>query len=360
MPRGILQNVSVKGIACAVPETIVETKASNDIFGEENVSKFIKMTGVEQRHVSSKKQTSSDLSFVAAKQLINLLGWEPNSIDGIIFVTQTPDYVAPATACVLHARLGLKKDCIAFDVNLGCSGYVYGLYIAGSLMQTGDTKRILFLAGDTSTKSISPFDKSSFMLFGDSGSATALERGDKSCIPYWYRTDGSGYKAIITPSGAFRNLDGSHTRRQFGEGIIRSDYELYMNGADVFNFTISEVPEMLKEFIAYHNISEKHYDLFAPHQANLFMLKHIAKKVKIPMNKLGVSMDRYGNTSVTSIPLTLCDFYGGKQTGRKQILASGFGIGLSWGTAYFDVMAENCLPIITTDDYFEDGGIQVD
>lgn len=357
MPKGILQNVSVSGISCAVPENIVKTVESNDVFGAENVSKFIKMTGVEQRHVSSEKQTSSDLSFVAAKKLIDHLGWEPDSIDGIIFITQTPDYGCPATACVLHARLGLKKDCIAFDVNLGCSGYVYGLYIAGSLMQTGDTKRILLLAGDTSTKGVSPLDKSTCMLFGDSGSATALEREDESRIPYWYRTDGTGYKAIICPYGAYRNPVGSRTRRDYGEGIIRSDYELYMNGADVFNFTISEVPDMLKEFIAEHNISENDYDLFAPHQANLFMLKHIAKKVKIPMDKLAVSMDRYGNTSVTSIPLTICDFYGGKQTGKKQILAAGFGIGLSWGVTLFDVMAENCLPIVTTSDYFEDGGI---
>lgn len=360
MPKGVLRNIAVRGIACAVPKTIVKTSDSNELFGEESVSKFVKMTGVEQRHIASEKQTASDLAFVAAQGLINHLKWDIDSIDGLIFVTQSPDYTAPATACVLHGRLGLKKNCVAFDVNLGCSGFVYGVYIAGSIMQTGDTKRVLFLGGDTSTKGISPLDKSAAMLFGDSGFATALEYDATSSIPYWYHTDGTGYKAIISPTGACRNPKGSRERREFGEGIIRSDYDLYMNGAEVFDFTITEVPAMLKDFMAEHNIADSDYDLFAPHQANVFMLKHIAKKAKISLDKLGVSMDRYGNTSVTSIPLTICDAYGGKEKGNKKILAPGFGIGLSWGTNYFNVLAENCLPIIETDDYFEDGGIVVD
>ncbi|GGH64364.1 3-oxoacyl-ACP synthase [Paenibacillus silvae] len=360
MPKGILKNVAVRGVACAVPKTIVEASKSNDIFGEENVSKFVKMTGVRQRHVASEKQTASDLAFVAAQNLIEHLKWEIDSIDGVVFVTQSPDYKAPATACVLHGRLGLKKDCIAFDVNLGCSGFVYGVYIAGSLMQTGDTKRVLFLGGDTSTKGISFLDKSAAMLFGDAGFATALEFDETSKIPFCYYTDGTGYKSIITPVGACRNPNGSQELREFGEGVIRSDYDLYMNGAEVFDFTITEVPKMLKSFMAEHNISENDYDLFAPHQANVFMLKHIAKKVKIPLDKLGVSMDRYGNTSVTSIPITICDTYGGKEQGNKKILAPGFGIGLSWGTNYFDILAENCLPIIETNSYFEDGGIVID
>jgi 3-oxoacyl-[acyl-carrier-protein] synthase-3 len=229
------------------------------------------------------------------------------------------------------------------------------------MMQSGDTKRFLLMGGDTSTKGVSPYDRSAAMLFGDSGFATALEYTEGAQIPFCYYSDGTGYKSIITPAGACRNRDtSSRERREFGEGIIRSDYELYMNGAEVFDFTINEVPAMLKKFMEEFQISQDSFDLFAPHQANVFMLKHIAKKAKIPLEKLGISMDRYGNTSVTSIPLTICDAYGGKETGTKRILAPGFGIGLSWGSNYFEVLAENCLPIIETDDYFEDGGIAVD
>ena len=312
MPTGILKNVGIKGIACVVPDNAVSYEAFYDTFGKDSVDKFVSMTGVKIRNISVKQQTASDLCYLSAKKLMESLAWAPESVDAVLFISQTPDYRLPATACVLHERLGLDDNCLAFDINLGCSGYVYGLQMAGALMQTGDIKRVLLLCGDTPSKVVSPIDKSTSMLFGDCGSATAIERvldKQNSEIKYMLKTRGNGYKAIIVPSGCYRNTDGSNIRTEMEESIIRSDYELYMNGMDVFNFTISDVPKAIDEFNKYYNISIDDIDAIILHQANLFMLKHITKKLKYPFDKVPITLDRYGNTSVASIPLTIADFY---------------------------------------------------
>lgn len=319
------------------------------------------MTGILSRCTAIQEQTASDLSYEAAKHLINKKNIQLATIGAIVFVTQTPDYRIPSSACVLHKRLSLSKDCMAFDVNLGCSGYVYGLQILSSLMASSNIERGLLLAGDTLTKSCAPEDSSSCMLFGDAGSATLLERTDeKRCMQMGFRTDGNGFKNIIIPAGAYRNSDSPHERVLWGDGNVRSDYDLYMNGTDVFTFTITEVPLLISEFMDKTNTKPDNYDSFVMHQANLFILKQVAKRCKIPMDKVPISMDRYGNTSVTSIPLTIADKYGDKNYGSIKMLMSGFGIGLSWGAVSAEIDTRDIYSILETDSFFKEGSVSRD
>jgi 3-oxoacyl-[acyl-carrier-protein] synthase-3 len=363
MIQSKFENVKIVAMATAVPKNkdfLSETY--NSIFGEELVAKFSKTVGVVERRLAAEEQASSDFAYVAAERVLTDKIINRNEIGICIFVTQTPDYRIPSTSCVLHKRLGLSKDCIVFDINLGCSGYVYGLQVVCSLMQSVSCRYALLLVGDTITKSVAPADSASSMLFGDGGSATLLEKTDKvSPIFAGYRTDGEGFKAIIIPSGAYRNRFVSVERVRWADGNERSDYDLYMNGVDVFSFTITEIPLMIKQFMENNNLDLEQFDCYAFHQANGFILKQIIKKAKMKKEKMLISMDRFGNTSVTSIPLTLCDHYGKVNEDTAQnVLACGFGIGLSWGISSFVINAKDVFPIIETDDFYREGTVSHD
>lgn len=348
LATGILKNVEIKGIACAVPDNVIKNEDYSNAFGAESVQKFINMTGIKTRRVALDKQCASDLCFVAAKRLMEKLNWEPSSIDALILFTQTPDYAVPATACVLQHRLGLSEDCIAFDVNLGCSAYVYGVWLAASMISTQNINRVLLLCGDTSNFGINPNDSATAMLFGDGGTATALEKSDGKEMKYFLKTKGSGYKCIMVPAG--------HARSRSNTWVEATDCELAMSGSDVFSFTITDVPKSIKAFMSQYNINLNDVDMFVFHQANLFILKHLAKKLGIPMEKIPISIDRYGNTSGESIPLTLVDALGGENSNDKiRLMLSGFGVGLSWGGIYLEMDKSVCLPMIFTNDYLKEG-----
>jgi len=359
---GSVCNIAVKGIACAVSEKCVNNESYAERYGAENVSKFIANTGVKRRHVAAPEQTASDFAYVAAEQLLAKVGWDKQGVDGILFVTQSSDYHLPATACVLHHRLGFGKNCLAFDINLGCSGFVYGLFVAASLCREKAIQRILLCGGDVSTRGVSPEDKSVNMLFGDSGFAVALEY-DASASPwnFLFRTDGSGFKNIIVPAGGHRHPKGDETLREFGEGVWRGDHHLFINGGEVFNFTISEVPLAINQLMESSSWTPDQVDYLVLHQANLFILKNIARAAKFPMSKVPVSMDRYGNTSVSSIPITLCDAFAdrGLDATPRKVVLSGFGVGLSWGVLALEMDLSVCLPIIYTSDFYVDGGLEV-
>jgi len=348
LATGILDNVAVKGIACAVPERSIKSEEYNEVFGVDSVQKFVNMTGIHKRHVALEEQCASDLCYVAAERLLKKLGWESTSIDALIFITQTPDYAVPATACVLQHRLGLGEDCIAFDVNLGCSAYVYGLWLAATMISTQDLNRVLLLVGDTSNYGINPNDSATAMIFGDGGTATALEKTVGKSLKYFLKTKGSGYKNIIVPAG--------HARSRGRTNTEASEYELSMNGSEVFTFTITDVPRTINHFMSQYNIDKDNVDMYVLHQANLFILKHLAKKLKIPVEKLAVSIYRYGNTSGESIPLTLVDALGGEESKEPiKLFLCGFGIGLSWGGIYLEMDRSVCLPMIYTNEYFKGG-----
>lgn len=346
MATGVIKDVAIKGIACAVPDHIVRNEEYSNVFGAENVQKFINMTGIKTRHVALDKQCASDLCYVAAKKLLEKIEWEPSSVDALILITQTPDYAVPATACVLQHRLGLSEECIAFDVNLGCSAYVYGVWLAATMISTQNINRVLLLCGDTSNFGINANDSGTAMLFGDGGSATALEKSEEKELKYFLKTKGSGYKCIMVPAG--------HARSR-GSTVNASGCELAMNGSDVFTFTITDVPKSIKKFMSEFNINHDDIDMYVFHQANLFILKHLMKKLRIPEEKVPISIDRYGNTSGESVPLTLVDALGGDKSKETiRLLLCGFGVGLSWGGIYLDMDKSACIPMIYTNDYFKE------
>ena len=287
---------------------------------------------------------TSDLCEAAARKLLAALNWTPDSVDALIFVSQTPDYLLPATSCSLHGRLRLSKQCAAFDLNLGCSGYVYGLWIASQLV-VGGLKRVLLLVGDTISRIVSPLDRSAVPLFGDAGTATALER-DENNMPWVFElgTDGSGQEHLIVPAGGFRHPRTSTTslRTKREGGNIRSDEDLFMDGAEVFSFTLKVVPPLFKSILTAANWTVDTTDSFVMHQANQFMLQYLAKRMKLPPEKVVLSLGQFGNTSSASIPLALTHSLADRlRESNMRLLLAGFGVGFSWGA-----VALACGPIV--------------
>lgn len=347
----IFENIQITGISAAVPKTVVNNLRDHTFVPVEEREKTVKLTGIEEYRRAADGQTAADLCEAAARALLKGLNIDPKTIDGLIFVTMTPDYIAPSTACVLQAKLGLPLTTVAFDVNLTCSGYVYGLYIACSLIQGGSLKKVLLLAGDTQTKVCHREDKNTAFLLGDAGSATILESvpGASSPIRMRFMTDGSKKDSLIIPAGGFRNPSNDKTRKveKQPDGGARSQEHLYLNGMEVFNFSITAVVDTLKEFIAQENIQVNEMDYLVLHQANRFMTDKIARKLGFSADKVPYSLSRYGNTSSASIPLTMAHCFP-KLGDKKDLhcLLSGFGMGLSWGavdinfknTRYLDVI----------------------
>jgi 3-oxoacyl-[acyl-carrier-protein] synthase-3 len=347
-------NIQIKGVSVAVPEQKVDVTAYTDTFGEESVKKFIQNTGVKSIHRANNQQTASDLGYAAARDVMEKTGVDREEIGALIFVTQKPDYRIPSTSFVLHKRLGLSEDCVVFDLNLACSGYVYGLQTIMAMMQTSDKKTALLITGDTSVRTLSPQDRTMIMLFGDSGTATVLKKvNDEIYSRFAMRTDGKRFKSIITPAGAYRNRDAPLDRTEWGDGIIRSDYDTHMKGMDVFGFSITDVPKLMKEFMKNIQTDTDSYDYFTLHQANIYILNQIARRLKIPKEKVLISLDRFGNNSSNSIPLVWADHFGDKHKGVVRVFLSGFGAGLSWAVADLSIQKEAINPIIYTDEFFE-------
>lgn len=335
------RNVKLKGISAAVPSNTVDIR---NIYRTEwgDVEDFIAATTIQHLHVTIPGQTSSDLCVAAAEKLIAELGWEKDSIEALIFVTQTPDYYfVPATACHIQERLGLKKKCLAFDVTLGCSGWAYGLGILASLLNGGSIKRGLLLAGDTCSKTANPEDKASAPLFGDAGTATALEyepEADNFGIRSALFSDGDGYDAIICREGGFRGPVTAETINGFtdDQGNKRPAFCGEMDGMSVFSFAISQAPKSIKMLLEEYEIDKDKVDILALHQANLMINEKIIKKVKMPNARYPQSMRDFGNTSCASIPLSLVTEEADSLRNSVQtVVACGFGVGLSWGASAF-------------------------
>lgn len=350
MATACFNGVRITGMASAVPIKKDSAFDFVEIFGEEIIEKFIATTGVRERHFAEENQANSDLCYVAAEKLIAHKGYTKDSFDGVVLITQTPDYAYPATAYVLHKRLGFSQNCIAFDINLGCSGFVYGVNIIASMIQAGALKRVLLCCGDAHGQLYEKNNRSMSMLFGDAGSATILEAGD-DCIKTLLRADGEGYDSLLAPGLAARvKLDRDHPDLKQLKSI--------MDGPAIFEFSILQVPRSFKEFFKLFGGTIDDYDYCILHQANLLILDHIRKKIKLKPEKMPISLDRYGNTSSVTLPITITDCMNyEKCSGRKHLITSGFGIGLSWGIADFHIDAEDVLPIIETDDYFKEAYI---
>ncbi len=347
MATAIFKGVQITGLASAVPTCIERINSYMEKFGKETVEKFICTTGVKERRSAIRLQTASDLCYVAAKELIQFKQYGAESIDGVILITQFPDYDTPATAHILHKRLNLTNNCIAMDINLGCSGFVYGINIAASLIKSGALQRILLCCGDIRGWTIPEDDKSMSMLFGDAGAAVIIE-AENDTIRTLLKADGSGYQALLMPGVNSRiHIDFNH----FNYNSVKAT----MDGMAVFEFSISEVPRTFREYFQTFGGTIDDFDYCVFHQANLLMLEHIRKKIRLPKEKMPVSIDRYGNTSSASIPLTIADLCQRENCPDKiHFITSGFGVGLSWGIADFTLDKKDILPVIETDDYFKE------
>lgn len=328
------EHVGIKGVVSVIPTKRTSLQENFPDLKLTEIDKIISATGVDMRHQVDEKTCASDLCLQACENLLHGLNWEKSSVDILIFISQTPDYILPATACALHGRMGLSKHCIAFDVNLGCSGYVYGLYLVSQMLEAGIFKRGILLAGDTITKVSSKLDKSVYPLFGDAGTATALEYGAKEQHSYYVLgTDGSGAQDLVVPAGGFRLPKNTETEKLVADsnGNQRAKTHLKMDGAAVFSFTLKEVPALLRELLEFANVTYETVDAFVFHQANGFMLNHLRKKTKVPLEKMLISLGDYGNTSSASIPLAINHRLASVLEKTEQQLALvGFGVGFSY------------------------------
>ena len=358
MPFFHTKGVRIAGIACAVPDNRVTVESFSSVFGEEIPAKFSAGTGIKAMYKALPEQTASDLAYAAAENLFSHIEIEREKIGALLFVTQSPDYRRPASACVLQYRLGLSVDCAAMDIGLGCSGFVYGLHAAMNLMQSSDIEYCLLLLGETASKLVDPLDKSIVMMYGDAGAAVLLERDRAAETTTLLRSDGSRFKSIILPAGGFRDMNPPYQKVVCSDGIERSLYDIHMDGTSVFSFSITDVPKAIADYLEYTNTNITEYDVFAFHQANEFIIKQLRRKFKLPEGKVPISIDRYGNTGGISIPLTLCDAYGEADPTILSVFMCGFGIGLSWGVSSIKVDTKGLYPIISTNDYYKEGKIK--
>lgn len=337
---GKYDNIKIQGISAAVPEYVENNMEFSNVIGERRVKKQIRVTGVEKRHVAGRNQRTSDLCYAAAVPLLEKLQWKREEIQILILITQGPNYAHPSTAFFLHKRLGLSKDCLAYDMNLGCSSFNVGVHTVSSLLQSCEKgAKALLLVGDTAGVVRNPEDSlktdeiTHDMLFGSAGAAIALEKTENSPLFYMNKSDGDGYDAIIGHWGRPSQMD----------------------GAAVFSFAINDVSDGVIEFKEKFGITDEAIDYYVFHQAQDLILDSIADACNIRPEKELRSLKEYGNTSGTSIPVTVCANREKLQAKEKtKVFFCGFGVGLSWGAIYAEVNTENILPIIETNEHYDE------
>ena len=346
-----IPNVAIKGMSACVPSCIEDNK-DVPLYTPEEAEKVIETTGVERKHIVTDGQTASDLCLRACEQLLEKLGWERDSIDLICNVTQTSDYINHPNVFVLHDKLGLKNDCMSLDLYHGCPGWVVGLSTVVSLMSHGSVKRALLLDGDNISSLQYGQDREGRPLFGDCGTATALEY-DESASPMYFQTgtNSKDGEALIRKKGGFRQpytLDEYQQEMGMRSGELSTDgIEDLMDGMSVFSFGISTPPKSIKQLCDNYGLSLDKIDKLVLHQANKFMVQKIAKKLKVELDRVPFSLRDYGNTTSASIPLTIVSQCANEYSTRHmKTLACGFGTGLSWASVYFETSGVVCPEVV--------------
>lgn len=347
-----IRNVRICGVSAAVPKNIQETRDLSCFENGEECERYIENVGVERVRRHDGSITCSDLCQRSAEQLMSDLGWAAEDIDLLVFLSQSQDYVLPATACVLHGKMGFKQECACFDISLGCSGWTYGLSVVGAMMQSGGFKRALLLMGDARPAgySFEYRNNNEKPLFGDSGTATALEYDENASeMLIDTRTDGSGYEAIIKRVGAKRHPFDEKSL-EYGpdqHGNIHRPIDTEMDGPAVFVFGITKVPKAVKSVLKHVNRSVDDVDCFLFHQANLMMNEQIRKKCKVPVEKCPYSIRDFGNNSSASIPITMVTAAREQlNDSEKEIVACAFGVGLSWATLHMKLQKPVISPLV--------------
>ena len=346
MAKITFQGVGIKALSACVPSDIVSNKDLGYLIPEEEISKVIDNIGIVERRIATDDVTASDLCYSAAQRLMQDNGIAPDSIDVLIFMSQTGDYRIPATSCIMQHRLGLPKSTMCFDISLGCSGYLFALSTAFAYASMEGINRVLLLDGETFSKIVNRRDKVDWPLYGDAGTATLIEKGDYGSSAFILNTDGSGEDAIKIHAGMRNPVTAdSCVEREQEDGNVRNDLEVFMDGMDVFNFAISKVPKCVKQLLSEtdHTIDDVDYLVF--HQANRFMMDFFVKKLKIAPDRVPYCIGKYGNTSSTSIPLTVASELNGRLDGDHTVVMSGFGAGLSWGAALLQMRDCKVSPV---------------
>ena len=331
-------NVGITALAAGVPKTVIDNYHYDlDIWPEEEVKKVVDKVGVFERRFADEKTCASDLCHAAAEKLILDNNIDRKEIDLLVFLSQTPDYRMPATSILLQDRLGLPMSTMAFDISLGCSGFISALSIVYSMMQNLGFRKALLLDGETRSKVYSRKDRREAFIFGDAGVAALIERNEKFGESHFsLNSDGSRGSLIMIPGGGYRNMSSVETLKEKvvdEYGNIRTDENGYMNGADVFNFVIVEVPKDIKRLMTASGEDIQNMDYYIFHQANAFINNHIAKKMKLDKERIPWTIQKYGNTSSVSVPLTIISELKDKMHGEKKLMLSAFGVGMAWATA---------------------------
>ncbi len=324
----------ILGIEYALPKKVLTNEELATLYANWSAEKIYKKTGIKSRRVTTDNETAADLGIVAAQKLIANNIVPKNDIDFVLCVTQSPDYKLPTTACTIQDRLGLPTKTGAFDINLGCSGYIYGLAVAKSLVETGIASNILLITAETYSKHINALDKSTRTIFGDGAAATLIGHGGMEIGSFDLGTDGSGKDFLIIPTGGARKACTPETAAEKEiDGNVRSEDNLFMSGADIFEFTIREVPASVKRILKKENLKKESVDVFVFHQANQFMLDFLVKLMKLDKQKFYMNFSDTGNTVSASIPIAFKRAMDeGVIKSNQTIVLCGFGVGLSWGS----------------------------
>lgn len=323
----------IKAISYYLPENIVTNEQLVAEFPEWTVEKIVEKVGVKQRHIAAEETISAMAVKASEKLFTENPEIDRKSIDFVLVCTQSPDYFLPSTACLVQDRLGLSTRCGAFDFNLGCSGYEYGLAVAKGLIESGIAKNVLFITSEAYNKHLHPRDKGNRTIFGDAATATLISNeGFAKIGDFVLGTDGSGAENLIVKTGGMAHPEKSGDLVFDEDGNPRSSDYLYMNGGEIFSFTLLTVPKMVKQTLEKNNLTKDDIDLYVFHQANKFMLNHLRKKLKIEDDRFFINMEDIGNTVSSTVPIALCD---AKKAGllHGNILIAGFGVGLSWGAS---------------------------
>ncbi|MFK5856956.1 MAG: ketoacyl-ACP synthase III [Bacteroidota bacterium] len=330
-----MQN-KIQDISCYFPETVLTNEHLQEEFPKLKVPELTRLTGVKKRYICDDDQTSTDLGIAAANKLFKESKISKDDIDYIIFCSAGGDYITPASSTIIHNKLELPANCGAFDFNQGCTGYIYGLSIADSIITAGNAKNILLITAEAITKTIHTKDSSNRAIFGDAATASIITKKDtpNRFGKFIFGTDGSKFDKIIIKHGRerFPLAKFAHEDTIDGYGNVRNDANFYMDGAEVFNFSVSKAPELVSQLLAESNLEFNDIDFFIFHQANRIILETIGLKLKIPRNKLIIDVENTGNTVSSTIPIALHNAISSGTIGSgNTLLIAGFGVGFSWG-----------------------------
>lgn len=333
-----MKEAFIKAISYYLPEKVVTNADLVKDFPEWTVEKIAEKIGVRSRHIASENETAGDLAVKAAELLFADGKVKKEDIDFVILCTQSPDYYLPSTACIIQDRLSLSTSCGAFDINLGCSGYEYGLATAKGFVTTGIASNVLLLTSETYNKYLHPKDKGNKTIFGDGASATVVsDNGFARIGEFSLGTDGSGAENLIVKTGGARTRNMVHDESFDENGNPRCSDNLFMDGKAIFDFTADAVPKMVNDVLLKNDILMDDLSLIVFHQANKFMINYLRKLLRIDKERFYVFMETVGNTVSSTVPIALCEAQkDGKLKGK--ILLAGFGVGLSWGACVIDVI----------------------